>query len=623
MKKQNKKYYNINRNQHLQDIEPFKSKGIPTDIILFKILPGCGATTSEIEFHRHSIILEPNVPVIVGKCKKYKEKVFGIYEGITIDKIVEYLLNEIEHKKMIVTPESFFKVKEAIEQTDFNLYTDFFLLFDECEKIIQDVDYRKDISLPMDDFFQFTNKAFVSATPLYPSDPRFNQNGFTIAELKPTFKYSQPLKLLTTNNIFLTLEKFIKDNPRDKYFIFFNTTDNIADLIKKLKIEEESKVFCAKKSHRKLQLNKYKYSSTELTTFKKFNFFTCRFYSAVDIDYEMFKCEPTIIMISDLVFAGHSKIDPFTEAIQIVGRFRKPKDKNLKREIIHITNIDENLSSMTRAESINYLRECHIVYKAVDRYFQSATTLASKETLRQMLTKIDYAKYIKLPQKTRNWDMVDNLIFDETVKGYYKNQLNLIEAYTSSKHFDLVEQRDEIYTWTDKDRLRARPKSLPLKSLHKIVSDTLLKLYKKLHNNKITEFEYSIEISNLQLDFPDEMAPINKYGLDNAYKLDFDIKAVKQQILNDKLHNDMFGMMTFIHANFNVGGEYTSDEISNTLKRGFKVNKIYGISASVKYLRKFAELSKPTQRVYMGVTPDGKEIRGYKLFWFHDKGMLA
>ena len=44
-------------------------KEIPTNTILCKTLTGLGATYGEIKAKRHSIIIEPNKPVIVGKYK--------------------------------------------------------------------------------------------------------------------------------------------------------------------------------------------------------------------------------------------------------------------------------------------------------------------------------------------------------------------------------------------------------------------------------------------------------------------------------------------------------------------------------------------------------------------------
>ena len=92
------------------------------------------------------------------------------------------------YRKIITTPEGFDKkVLPAMHELEIPVYKDYFLLFDECEKVIQDVGYRGDIYLPVEDFFKFENKAMVSATPIVPSDPRFEENGFKILKLVPTY----------------------------------------------------------------------------------------------------------------------------------------------------------------------------------------------------------------------------------------------------------------------------------------------------------------------------------------------------------------------------------------------------------------------------------------------------
>lgn len=61
--------YIIKKGQHLADIMP----EIESNINLAKKFPGIGATHLEITTQRHSILIEPNVPVIQGKCEKFKE----------------------------------------------------------------------------------------------------------------------------------------------------------------------------------------------------------------------------------------------------------------------------------------------------------------------------------------------------------------------------------------------------------------------------------------------------------------------------------------------------------------------------------------------------------------------
>ncbi len=125
-------------------------------------LTGIGATYSEIKAQRHSIIIEPNVPVIIGKCNSDKHKndnLLGVYEGVTTDRIIKYLgASRGKYYKILTTPESFTKVKDAFLIFNGKIYNTCFLLIDEAHKTIKDVDYRSDIVLPMNDFFKFKGR---------------------------------------------------------------------------------------------------------------------------------------------------------------------------------------------------------------------------------------------------------------------------------------------------------------------------------------------------------------------------------------------------------------------------------------------------------------------------------
>jgi len=79
-------------------------KEIPTNTILNKVMTGCGATTLEINAARHSIIIEPNVPVIIGK-KAQHDFLFAVYEGTTREDVKAYLAGEEDgYRKIITTP---------------------------------------------------------------------------------------------------------------------------------------------------------------------------------------------------------------------------------------------------------------------------------------------------------------------------------------------------------------------------------------------------------------------------------------------------------------------------------------------------------------------------------------
>lgn len=100
---------NIEKGQYLKDI----LQEIPTNTILAKTVPGCGATTLEIESQRNSIIIVPNIPVIHSKCEKHGY-LFGVFEGVSVQDITLYLKGGQLYKKIMTTPESFQKSKDGI-----------------------------------------------------------------------------------------------------------------------------------------------------------------------------------------------------------------------------------------------------------------------------------------------------------------------------------------------------------------------------------------------------------------------------------------------------------------------------------------------------------------------------
>ena len=202
--------YSIRKGEYFADALKRAGKDfIPTNCIINKLLPGLGATHCELTAPRKSIIIEPNVPVIESKAKKHKNAL-AVYKGVTIRKVADFLEeNRDKHYKLLTTPEGFTKIKEAMQAVEIDMYTECFILFDECEKLVQDVHYRDSIREPMNDFFRFQNKALISATPIIPEkDNRFD--GFMRVLIQPDYAYRQKLKLITTNNVLETLQEVIE-----------------------------------------------------------------------------------------------------------------------------------------------------------------------------------------------------------------------------------------------------------------------------------------------------------------------------------------------------------------------------------------------------------------------------
>ncbi|MCM1021525.1 MAG: hypothetical protein NC403_04920 [Muribaculaceae bacterium] len=153
------KYLELHENEWLSDALSRGGYGdyIPTNVILDKTLTGVGATHCEIHAKRNSIIIEPNVPVIQCKLDNDDMPLEGVYSKVQPIPLRTYLKREdIPYKKILTTPESFYKIRRETENLGINIYgDDWFCLFDECEKITQDHDYRNSISQPIYDFFKF------------------------------------------------------------------------------------------------------------------------------------------------------------------------------------------------------------------------------------------------------------------------------------------------------------------------------------------------------------------------------------------------------------------------------------------------------------------------------------
>ncbi|MBQ7311932.1 MAG: hypothetical protein IJW88_10485, partial [Alistipes sp.] len=409
-------YISINKNQWLSDV----LKEIPTNTIFNKTLTGCGATTLEINAARNSIIIEPNVPVIIGK-KVQHPQILAVYEGINKDDIKAYLAGEYDgYRKIITTPEGFAKkVMPAMCETDTNVYNDYFLLFDECEKTIQDIGYRGDIYLPIEDFFKFKGKAMVSATPIMPSDPRFRE--FDMIRLKPTYAYKMKLRVRITTNTVRVLRRVIElcEEHNKKACIFFNSTDATLKIIHTLKLEGKSKVFCSEKSMKKLKKEGYKDVSDKLSDLADVNFFTSRFYSAVDISINE---KPVVIVLTDVYNAPYSTIDPSTEVYQAVGRFR-----NGVHNIYHITNWDANITPRSHDAVFHNLNSLELAYRSVEDVMRMSDPIG-KAAIQKSLNEMEYSRFLTT-SGSRNYLMWDNAWEDEKIKGYYKNEASIKNAY--------------------------------------------------------------------------------------------------------------------------------------------------------------------------------------------------
>ncbi len=560
---------------------------LPAQCIINKTLTGIGATYCELVSERNSIIVEPNVPVIEGKVKKHKGSILGVYSGITGQKIEEYIQKHKSKRKIMVTPESFPRLKDTLEELGIDIYNEFFLLFDECEKLVQDIDFRESIEAPMDDFFRFREKAMVSATPLIANDPRFEKQGFTLLKIVPDFEFSTPIKLFPTNNI---LEAFLEEISvcPGNICVFCNSIDTFESIFCELTLDLQKQVttFCSEGAMDKLtymhskNFNRKAYSFINKLT--KINFFTGRFYSAVDIET---KSKPHVIILSDMIGAPQSAIDPKTETIQIAGRFR-----NGVKSITHISSIKTDLEYRSEKEAQLYIEGTLRAISTIKSLYSKAKNEGEKGTYLEAILGISGNHYLN-EDGSRNEYKIANYYEGQSVLELYTHKDHLLNAYKAVPNF-AVDFQPKEYLFCDADRLaRQRAKTRKWKAeilLRQLDKANHLRFSENLEQRKYYEAQIRQIIRS-----PYEHTLFECYlskGAEYIRSINFRESTMLNTLKKKSIHQlkNCPAVAQGVHKLLETGKQYTASEISAVLtsiykKNGIPVNKRVTASEINKY----------------------------------------
>lgn len=558
----------LDKVQYLTEVLP----EIPTNTILYKKLTGLGATYGEITAKRNSIIIEPNVPVIIGKCNDPKHKddnLFGVYEGVYTDDIVNYLeKSKKKYYKILTTPESFQKVKDAFEELEMSAHCSCFLLFDECHKLVKDADYRNNITLPIDDFFKFDQKALVSATPIELNDPRFKEQNFKMIEIQPTFDYKKELWLHHTNNTLQALKTVLSKLDNEEaaplpICVFINSTDIIYSLMKQLDLLEDSAVFCAPKSVDKLKKNRFcnVYEEWNKDKMKRYNFFTSRFFNAVDMELEE---QPHVIMLTDVYFAEHTMIDPYTDAIQIVGRFR-----NGVSSITYISNTKKGLPQRSKEEIKGYLICSKEIYRTMKNFYDCATDRASRDAYRAALGSLPFNRMLDRNGR-ENWFAIDNYMDEELMKNYFYDENSLYKAYDNCDSF-IVYHAGYYCPLGDSERLKRENKSQSIKDKRKEIVRQL-----EMLGDCVTEMELEYKRDLIAAD-SFIVEAYDTVGKEVIEKLKYSKKKITEAMIQKQYSEKATGteVIRLIKNSFTVGQKYTCKHIKEEITRIYALLNIH------------------------------------------------
>ena len=570
----------LHKGQYLSDI----MNEIPSDSILSKRIPGCGATTLELDTKRNSIIIVPNVPVIKSKCSKY-DSLLGVYENVTADKICHYLTSNMLHKIMI-TPESFGKVKTACARCGIDLYSHFFLLMDECHQLIKDVDYREDIVLPMTDFFRFKNKALVSATPIGFSDPRFKE--FETVEISTDYDYKQEIIVTHTYNINKAISEYLDKHAEGTICFFVNSVVMIYSIMKQFNILEDSTIYCAPKSRLKLK-NEYSfnnaYNDWNADTMKKYNFFTGRFFTAFDLELPY---NPDLVMITDPYISEYTMLDIDTDCIQICGRFR-----NGINSATHIYRVNPEIIIKDR-EQVEWEISAHeFAYQIVQTLYNSADNKESRFAFSAVLETMPFRKFLYL-DFTKNWFAIDNEINEVLVRNRYQS-VELVTKWYDDCHFFNPTFSNCEYNPND-EKLKIIRSARSVKEKRRIMVQQLSEI-------EVPYSEYAWDyINDMRKIDPFIVEAFETLGKENIEELKYNERKIREKmILIQRKGNKVIRLVKNI---FKVGNRYSNEKIVNELTRIFEILNIHP-EEDIK--------PKLIMLYYQTVPFKSGNIRGYKL----------
>ncbi len=542
----------LNKGQYLLDV----MRQIPSNCILSKRIPGCGATTLELKTNRNSIIIVPNVPVINSKCLKDKS-LLGVFETVSVDRIVKYL-QENRRYKIMTTPESFTKVKKACEKCGLNIYSDFFLLDDECHQLVKDVDFRGDIVLPMIDFFRFKKKALVSATPLRFSDPRFKD--FYTEEIRAAYDYRKEIQVIHTFNTAKAVRDYLESHKDNKVCIFFNSVDGIYSMMEQFDLQDDSTVYCAPKSRIKLKsehgfTNAFDVWSPD--TMKRYNFFTGRFFTAFDLELQQEK--PDLLMITDPFVSPHTMLDVDTDCIQICGRFRKGLNS-----VTHIYRTNPEIIEKSKEQLEWEIREHEFAYKTIRTLYNSVNFKEHRYAFGEALETLPFRKYL-YPDHAKNWFAIDNAINEKLVENRYRDK-EQVKSWYRDCHYFIPTFEDLPYNEHD-EKLRIIKAARSTK-------DKRRRMVQLLSELEESHTEYAQDCVN-------EMRKIDPFiveayellGKERIEALEYCQKKIEEEVILKQRKGNK--VVKLIKNSFKVGCKYTNDFIQAELTRIFNIVHIH------------------------------------------------
>ena len=550
---------------YLSEIPNFK---LPSKVLINKGKVGCGGTTVALTDNRDTIVCVPFVNLIKNKCKQNKE-VLGVYSGVTVDKINEYVETH-KIKKIMCTYDQLPRLASIVGYNYFLLVDELHLLF--LQYIFRDTAIRG----VLNEYKNFKDWAFLTATPI--------ESEFMLDELKdiPVYNIEWESKREITveavkcdsvkSTIASIIEKFLNNEIEGNAHIFVNSVKFIATMIKYFDFEEtQCRAIWSKNNKEYKNYCAGIPNSDTLSKPKKINFYTSTCFEGCDLYDE----DGKIFIVSDSSKA-QTLLDISTSIRQIAGRIRNTKyDK-----IYHLFSNTRYNTDLSYEEFKEYaLNEAEEAKKYASRINSDAELLKGTKS----------SEYVYLYKNENGFEFDKNLIlidiFNYKNNNTYSLSVNMLNEYAKNNI--------KVNLTSDDKKIKIASKTITWKEY--------VKRYCEL---KKSEYYIGEELELIEEKYPFIKAAYELFG---DTLVDMRIDNVKRAVIaKDDKKNQSEKIIYLLRTcdGFKEGTFTTGKKIKEILqtiydKAGFDKK------ATISDFRNYAELKPTSKRI------DGKVAQGY------------
>ena len=557
----------LNQKIYLSDIPEFQNGlGILYNTVFNKTITGVGGTSLALDSLDNIIILMPFVEVVNNK-EGYNTDTFIVKEGVTVAAITKYLKNTVV-RKLVSTYDGLLKIKQAYDKAKLNMYNDF-LLVDEWQVLFQQYGLRyKAIRYLLDQSVLFTNKCFMTATPIKKEYWFDELNG--LEELVLDYDV-EPVELrhYKAKDVIDEAIAIINSNKEGNLHFFINSVETIKTIVKTMNLSSDLvRIICSKQDKNQGKLTGYQIASTK-DAVKYINFYTSTCFEGCDI-YDKYA---KMYVLCD-GSKSHSLVDISTTLSQIAGRIRDIEDTTVN--LIYKSGRYINITEEEFNKSINdNIKAGEIIISEVK----------SKETLDILDLNKANDKYLIIED--------GKLRFEKTLLNVDKNNFEISKTYSLKANIIAKASNKFIPVTINK------PWANELEQFEQEKIKKMTFKEKCLHYIEIKDMQFIIgKFDSLVVD------AVDKLGVDELKRLNFHKGDITKKLLNftdSSIENKIAKSLVL-----NTGEFYSSVKLKNTL------SNIYSL-LNIKKTAKASDINNYYDVKETVKTIKGKSVKGYTI----------